>query len=103
MNLEALPDLLVATVDQLRAAGDEKSASMIEGFAPIVGQFVLAASQRRNQSRAFFIADMAQRMLHGALENALDSNESMAPQARRAVALAAMLLAEAEKAADKDA
>lgn len=103
MNLEAVPDLLVGVIDGARASGDEKLATMLESFAPLVGTFVKTAATKKNQSRAFFIADLASRMLHGALENALDSHENMAPAVRRAVALAALILDEAEKAADKDA
>jgi len=101
MKAEALADLLVASVDHFRATGDEKLAGQLEAFAPLVGAFVGQLDEKERRSRAGFIADLASRMLGGAVEVALDAGENLAPKVRRAVELAALLLDEAERAAAK--
>jgi hypothetical protein len=96
-----IADALVSTVDALRAGGHEDFAKQLETFAPLLGAFVAVNEQKDRRGRACFIADLASRMLGGAVEVALDSGENMAAKTRRAVELAALLLAEAERVAAK--
>lgn len=97
MDLEALPDLLTSAVDTARATGDEKTASFLEQLAPAVGVFVAAQRRKTDQSRAFFVADLASRFCQGAFETGLDASENLGPLAKRAVRMAQLLLAEAER------
>ena len=96
-----LADLLVNAVDTFRSQGNEALASQLETFAPVVGAFVGLQEENARRNRVAFIADLAARMLGGALEVALDSGESMAPKVGRAVVLAAMLVDEAERVCRK--
>jgi hypothetical protein len=97
MTPDSLADLLVAAIDTFRANGDEALARQLETAAPLVGAFVGHVEENRRRNRAGFIADLASRMLGGAVEVALDAGEDLAPKVRRAVALAALLLDEAER------
>lgn len=101
MKAEAIADLVVSAVDAFRASGDETLAKQLETAAPLVGAFVGHQEEQQQRHRAGFIADLASRMLGGAVEVALDADEDMAPKVRRAVKLAALLLDEAERAAAK--
>lgn len=102
MKADHLADLLVTAVDTFRANGDEAVAKQLETAAPLVGAFVGHVEENQRRNRAGFIADLASRMLGGAVEVMLDSGEEMAPKVRRAVKLAALLLEEAERAAKRE-
>lgn len=97
MELDLVPDMLTSAVDVARATGDEKTASMLESFAPLVGSFVAQARRNKNDGRARFVADLAAHFLVGALESALDSDQDTAPIVRRAVRVANQIVTEAER------
>jgi hypothetical protein len=91
-------DLFTSAIDTARAMGDEKTATILEALAPAAGAWMRQQREKSHENRAFFIADLASRLVSGAFEVGLDSNERMEPLARRAVKLAALLLAESEQA-----
>ena len=98
VKADAIADLLVAAIDTFRANGDEGLAKQLETAAPLVGAYVGHVEENQRRNRSCFIADLASRMLGGAVEVALDSEEDLGPKVRRAVRLAAQLVDEAERA-----